>query len=145
MDEDRRTSINELNSYLKGEYMAIDSYKKFIKKLHEPQGKKDMENILKDHKDHAHTISEQIKALGGTPAQSVGIGGKIGQMMNSLENIGRRSDLDIFRQARYWEEKGTKMAHEIVKGDLDQASNLLIENIVNTDKNHITILENHLH
>lgn len=145
MNEGKDTSIKELNSYLKGEYMAIDSYEKYIKKLQNPQIKKDMENILRDHRDHAHTISERIKQLGGSPAQSVGVSGKMGEIMNSIKNVTRRSDEDIVREASYWEEKGTRMAHEIVKGDLDQTSNLLIENIINTDKNHVSILNTHLH
>lgn len=145
MDRETTTSINELNAYLKGEYMAIDSYEKYIEKLHTPQAKEDMNSILKDHKEHAHMISERIKQLGGNPVQSVGISGKMGELMNSIKNIGPRSDEEIFREASYWEEKGTNMAHEIVKGDLDPESGSIIENIINTDRSHIDTLKKHFH
>jgi bacterioferritin (cytochrome b1) len=143
MYKDSETSIEELNTYLKGEFMAIDSYQKYIKKLHDPKAKEDMQNILDDHRRHAEMISERIEQLGGKPAKSVGLDGKMGELMNSIKNIPNRSDEDICREACYWEEKGSKMAMETVKGDLDHLSNTMIREIYSTDMNHLDTLRSH--
>jgi bacterioferritin (cytochrome b1) len=143
MYKDRQTSIEELNTYLKGEYMAIDSYEKYIKKIHDTQTKAEMQNILEDHKQHAEMISDRIEHLGGKPAKSLGLDGKVGQFMNSIKNIAKRSDEEICREACYWEEKGSKMAMEVVKGDLDHLSNSMISEIYSTDMNHLDKLRSH--
>lgn len=143
MYRDRKTSVEELNTYLKGEYMAIDSYEKYIKKLHNPAAISDMQNILEDHRRHAEMISDRIEHLGGKPAKSVGLDGKMGEIMNSIKNITKRSDEEICREACYWEEKGSKMAMEVVKGDLDHLSSSMIREIYSTDMSHLDKLRSH--
>ncbi|WP_163215738.1 DUF2383 domain-containing protein [Clostridium thermarum] len=143
MYQDREVSVEELNTYLKGEYMAIDSYEKYAKKVHDPKIKADIESIIQDHKQHAEMISDRIEHLGGKPAKTVGLEGKMGQLMSSLKNITKRTDAEICKELCYWEEKGSKMAMEVVKGDLDKESESMIRKIYSKDMDHINKLKSH--
>ncbi|SCN26095.1 Bacterioferritin (cytochrome b1) [Clostridium sp. N3C] len=139
-----KAPIEELNAYLKGEYMAIDSYKKYINKATDPAVKADLECILQDHTRHAQLIADRIRQLGGEPAQSVDLMGKMGQLMNSIKNITEKSDVEICQEACYWEEQGSKMGMEVVKGDLDPTSCALIKDIYAKDMEHIDKLKKHI-
>lgn len=144
MSTETKTAIEELNTYLKGEYMAIDSYKKYINKASNPSFKADLEKILQDHARHAQMIADRIRQLGGEPAESVDLKGMVGQIMNSIKNIPDKSDLEICQEACYWEEQGSKMGMEVVKGDLDATSCALIRDIYAKDMEHIDKLKSHL-
>lgn len=143
MYSETTASVEELNAYLKGEYMAIDSYKKYINKASDPAVKADLQEILQDHTRHAQMISDRIRLLGGEPAESVDLKGKVGQIMNSIKNIVDKSDAEICEEARYWEEQGSKMGMEIVKGDLDPTSCALIRDIYSKDMEHLDKLKRH--
>lgn len=144
MYSESKASIEELNAYLKGEYMAIDSYKKYINKATDPAVKADLEEILQDHTRHAQMISDRIRQLGGEPAESVDLKGKMGQLMNSIKNMTDKSDREICEETCYWEEQGSKMGMEIVKGDLDPTSCALIRDIYSKDMEHIDKLKRHI-
>lgn len=143
MYSETTASVEELNAYLKGEYMAIDSYKKYINKASDPAVKADLQEILQDHTRHAQMISDRIRQLGGEPAESLDLKGKVGQLMNTIKNITDKSDAEICQEACYWEEQGSKMGMEVVKGDLDATSCALIKDIYSKDMAHIDKLRRH--
>lgn len=138
-----KTSSKELNAFLKGECMAIDSYEKYINMVNDPSIKTDMSQILKVHRENAQKLSDRIIQLGGKPTNSVGLRGKFGQMMGSIKDIKKHSDDDICKKAYYWENKGSNMAEEIVKGDIDSESANLVNEIISTDKNNLNNLKKH--
>ena len=56
----KKTSISELNAILKGEYMAIDSYGKYIDNISDSNAKSELQRIQKEHKN---TTKFQIMEL----------------------------------------------------------------------------------
>jgi Bacterioferritin (cytochrome b1) len=138
------TAINELNAFLKGEYMAIDIYEDYIRTVDSTNTQNILQSIQSDHKNHAKQISDRIKNLGGVPSKSVGFTGKIAENINSLKHINKSDDNSILREAYSGEDKGIKMAEEIVKGDLDTESASMINIILETDKQHLNLLKNNI-
>lgn len=136
------TAIQELNAFLKGEYMAIDSYDTFIQKSTDPKVKAEFQRIQQEHKNHALQISERIQNLGGRPATGLDIKGKIAETVSNIKNSRPKNDVDILVQAYDGENMGINTATEIVKGDLDSESMNLIGNIINQDKTHLIDLNN---
>lgn len=133
-------TINELNAFLKGEYMAIDSYNDFIQKAADPKVKAEFQRIQQEHKLHAIQISERIQNLGGRPATGLDIKGKIAEKVSNIKNSRLKNDVDILVQAYDGENMGINIATEIVKGDLDNESMNLIGNIISQDKTHLVDL-----
>ncbi|QCX33548.1 DUF2383 domain-containing protein [Caloramator sp. E03] len=134
--------IDELNTLLKGEYMGIDSYEKFIQKVQNKHVKHELQNIQKDHKNHAIKIAERIQDLGGEPVNGVGFIGKIAEVASNIKNINKKSDIEILKQAYDGEDFGIRMATEVVKGDLDGNSAVLVKEMLNEDRNHLDTLNN---
>jgi rubrerythrin len=136
----KNTSINELNALLKGEHMAIHGYEKYMESIKEPAIKEELQKIQIDHKQHAIRLAERIQNLGGHPSRDVGVAGEIGQIMSTIKQLGRKNTENILRDAYNGENNGIKMAEELVKGDLDEQSGALVNDILNTDKNHLSTL-----
>jgi bacterioferritin len=134
-------TVNELNAYLKGEYMAIDSYEKFIGSVKDRSIKSQFQRIQKEHKDHAARVAERIQSLGGRPVNGLGLDGKIIKTLSSMKYIGRNDDDFYVNQAYSGEDKGIKMAEEVVKGDLDRDSTALIKDLLNQDREHLSTLQ----
>lgn len=134
--------VKELNSLLKGEYMAIEGYERFIQNLEDEEIKTELQRIQKDHKQHAILIAERIQNLGGRPVDGVGIMGEMAQAFDSIKNIPNEKDTRfILHDAYEGEQKGIQMAEEIAKGDLDKESEDLIKKILKEDRKHIKTLE----
>jgi len=134
--------INELNTFLKGEHMAVNGYEKYIQKTDDKEIKQSLQKIQQDHKQHAVKIAERIQNIGGQPANEVGVVGKMAGLMSKLKNINKKDTLSILKLAHDGEKNGINMAKEIVKGDLDQKSSNLINNIINDDQQHLSTLKN---
>lgn len=135
------TSINELNTILKGEYMAIQGYENYMEKVQDPNVKSELQRIQIDHKQNSIRIAERIQNLGGRPSSDVGVAGEIGQIFSSLRGMNKKDTKCIINQAYKGERNGIKMANEIVKGDLDPQSMTLINDILEVDKSHLAALD----
>ena len=139
-----RKVVNELNAYLKGEYMAIKAYDNFINRIKEPAMRLELQKIQKDHKQHAVKVSGRIRDLGGTPAKGPGLMGTMADMKNLLK---RNSDDTkfILQDANNGEYRGIKMAEEVVKGDLDAESLKLVKGLLEEDRSHVGRLSSYIH
>jgi bacterioferritin len=137
-----KTSVNELNAFLKGEHMAIDSYERYIEKIKDTNIKEELQNIQKDHKLHATIIGERILNLGGHPVNGVGLTGKVAEVASVVKDIGLKGTTAILKEVKNGEDNGIKMAQEIVKGDLDNDSMTMINSILDDDRQHLSMLDN---
>ncbi len=128
---------NELNSLLKGEYMAVSSFEKCIQNISDENAKNELKLIQENHKLHTAKISERIQDLGGKPVNGVGISGKVAEIVSDLKNITKKNPVSLLKEVYSGEDKGIKVAREMVKGDLDKESMSLINNILNEDNSHL--------
>lgn len=136
----KNTSINELNALLKGEYMAVDGYERYIRKVEDPNVKNELQKIQQEHKNHAIKIAQRIQDLGGKPAAGVGIAGKTAEVVSAVKDIGLKGTTSILVDAYNGEDKGIKMATEVVKGDLDSQSAAMVKEMLDDDRTHLTTL-----
>ena len=136
-----KTSVKELNTFLKGEYMAVDGYQGYIDKVEDEKIKGELEKIKQDHEKHTERISQQIEKLGGQPIQGVGMMGKMAEMVSGVKNMTKDDTNSILEAAYHGEGQGIKMAEEVIKGDLDEKSNQMISEILDTDREHLDTLE----
>jgi len=131
------TTIKELNTILKGEHMAVKSYEKFISDLKDEYVRDYFNEVSDDHKKHAQLIANRIKELGGDPAEGTGLAGIMTDMSSAIKNLTKRSTLDILKDAYNGEDRGIGKTEEIVKGDLDEKSAVLINKILSEDHDHL--------
>lgn len=136
-----KKNVTALNAYLKGEYMAIDSYEQFIQKVQDNKLKAQFQSIQQDHKRHAIKVAQRIQNLGARPVGGVGLTGKISEIISSFKYIGKNDNF-LLRKAYNGEDKGIQMAEKVVKGDLDKHSAELVTALLNEDRGHLNTLEN---
>jgi uncharacterized protein (TIGR02284 family) len=68
-----KSSIDQLNSFLRGEMAAVETYQMAINKLDPASAARDELLVnLKSHQDRVMMLQDALTALGGTPAKSSG-------------------------------------------------------------------------
>lgn len=141
MDNKDSVVTKELNAFLEGNYMAVHGYERFIQHVKDLDVKNELQRIQQEHKQNSALIAERIQNLGGVPVDGPGLMGTMGETMNKLK--GTTDDTAfILKDAAQSEDKGIKMAEEIVKGDLDRESRMLVEGILDTNRQHVSQLNN---
>jgi bacterioferritin len=136
----KNSSIKELNAILKGEYMAIDAYKKYVDSISDINAKAELQKIQDEHKNQAQMLTNRIEELGGKAKQSSGVLGKVALTISSVKDIGNNKPSSFVKKALNGESNGVKLVTEMVKGDLDSTSMHLVNSMVNQDKDHINTL-----
>ena len=133
---DKTTVINELNTVLKGEQMAVEAYEKFISAADDDKIRESFQQIQLNHKEHTGKLAERIQNLGAIPDYSTGVTGVFANMKLGMETNGK-SSIDILKRAYDGEDKGIAAAEEVVRGDLDDTSLELVKNILSRDHDHL--------
>lgn len=75
MAEAREQSVDVLNSFLRGEISAVETYRQALEKVERPQIASQLQDCMTSHQQRVTLLSEQIRTLGGTPSTSSGVWG----------------------------------------------------------------------
>ena len=75
MAEAREESVDVLNSFLRGEISAVETYRQALEKVERPQLRTQLQDCMQSHAQRVTLLSEQIRTLGGTPSTSSGVWG----------------------------------------------------------------------
>jgi len=133
--------IEELNSLLEGNYMAIHGYERYIQHVKDPNIKKELQRIQQEHKQNSALIAERIQNLGGVPVDGPGFMGSMAEVMNKFKGTSDDTEF-ILKDAAESENKGIKMAEELVRGNLDDESRKVVEKILDVNRKHVSQLNN---
>jgi len=136
MDEPNIKTLNEL---LRGEHMAIGSYESVLPTFQHQQTREEINNILRDHKQHAIEITDRIISLGGIPKESTGVAGVMSQTKLKAEGV-FRSEKSMLEKLYDGEDQGIAIVEQIIKGDLDSTSLEMVQKILSTDHDHLNKL-----
>ena len=134
---ENNTSIKNLNTLLKGEHMAIESYEKFIQSSNDDKIKSSLQEIQRDHKEHAAKLAQRIQSIGGKPEYGTGIPGAISSVRLTLETRAKTDSMEILKRAYDGEDKGIALAEKAAKCDLDEDSKKLVNVILSDDHDHL--------
>lgn len=136
--------IQELNTFLEGNFMAIHAYENYIAHVQDNKLKEIFQHLQQNHKKHAMIISERIQNLGGVASNDVGMMGNIAQIMTNLKGS-TKNDTSILKDALVGEHRGIKKSKELLEGDLDPESLKMVHDILDNNEKHIELLNKLLH
>jgi bacterioferritin len=136
MDEPNIKTLNEL---LKGEHMAVQSYESVMPYLTE-NTRKEISDIIRDHKQHALEISDRITKLGGVPVESTGMAGVMSQMKLKAESM-VQDEKNMLVKLYDGEDQGIAAVEEVSRGDLDETSMEMVKKMLRTDHDHLKKLQ----
>ncbi|MFO7568054.1 MAG: DUF2383 domain-containing protein [Enhygromyxa sp.] len=80
--QNKEQDIDKLNSFLRGEISAVETYNQAIEKLEdEPAVMQQLQNLRDSHAARVQQLSSQIRTLGGTPDDSSGMWGGFAKLV----------------------------------------------------------------
>jgi uncharacterized protein (TIGR02284 family) len=74
-------SIDQLNSFLRGELSAVETYRQAISKLPHSAHRALFEQCARSHEDRADLLMREVRRLGGTPAEDSGTWGTFAKIV----------------------------------------------------------------
>lgn len=75
------TDVETLNSFLRGEISAVETYRQAIDHVSNDRIRSQLEDCLHDHEHRVESIRERIEKLGGTPSESSGPWGTFAKLV----------------------------------------------------------------
>ena len=75
------TTINQLNSFLRGELSAAETYRLALERLEQSQHRPTLIQCSRSHEERARLLTEAILGRGGEPANSSGAWGSLVRMI----------------------------------------------------------------
>ena len=75
------TDVETLNSFLRGEISAVETYRQAIGRVSDERLRSDLEDCLHDHEHRVEAIRERVEKLGGTPVGSSGLWGTFAKLV----------------------------------------------------------------
>lgn len=121
--------IKELNTALKGEHMAIESFDHFIQDTKDENVKRHLMDMQQQHQFHAIQLSERIQQLGGNPVNTSGMPGIIAEVKHKI-SPNRYIDHSIIKTAIEGEEIGLQAYGDIFANLSDPANKKLTEEMI---------------
>ncbi|MBY0121990.1 DUF2383 domain-containing protein [Bacillus sp. S/N-304-OC-R1] len=136
--------IEELNTLLRGTYMGIRSFEHYIEKVGDTDLKRQFQSMQQEIKHNAQKLSERIQNLGGIPADSEGVSGSMHSFMHKMMLENERNKM-IEDAIKGLENYGVQYSEELVRGDLDQESMEIAEDVIDTSRRQAEELKRLLH
>jgi uncharacterized protein (TIGR02284 family) len=143
--DDSNEAVRQLNSFLRGEISAAETYRMAIDKLNDSEQALAAANagllreIQEEHSRAAQTLRDRIQELGGEPSDSSGAWGAWASSVQGTMNLlGDRSALKSLKEG---EEHGLK-DYQAGLEDVDASSQQLVENqLIPQQQRHINLLD----
>jgi uncharacterized protein (TIGR02284 family) len=77
------TDVETLNSFLRGEISAVETYRKAIGHVSDENIRGQLEDCLHDHEQRVGSLRERIEKLGGTPSEGSGLWGTFAKLVQT--------------------------------------------------------------
>ena len=134
--------VRQLNSFLRGEISAAETYRMAIDKVADAGDAANaglLREIQEEHGRAAQGIRDRIRELGGEPSDSSGAWGAWAKTVQGTMNL--FGDASALKSLKEGEEHGLKDYQEAID-DVDASSGQLIQNqLIPAQQRHINLLD----
>jgi uncharacterized protein (TIGR02284 family) len=134
------TDITALNSLLRGEMSAIETYRQALEKAGTEPGAQDLHRFAKDHRDAADNLWHHIEQHGGKPSEGSGAWGSWAKSVEGTAKLfGNTTALKALKEG---EEHGLKDYQDALNNkDMAPECLTLIRGLVEKQREHIAALD----
>ncbi len=91
---DQSQTITQLNSFLRGELSAVESYRLALEHLEQSEFRATLVQCSRSHEERARLLTEAILGRGGEPSPSSGAWGSLVRMIERSAIRARRGGCD---------------------------------------------------
>jgi len=81
LDTKNGSDVDQLNSFLRGEISAVETYRQAIEKLSSSPNVMTLRECLRSHEQRVTTLTQEVRRLGGEPATSSGVWGAFAKVV----------------------------------------------------------------
>jgi hypothetical protein len=78
---DTDKSVNQLNSFLRGEISSVETYRQALDRIQDQRVRNELQNLLRSHQERCDLLRARIVELGGTPDKSSGLWGTFAKLV----------------------------------------------------------------
>ena len=134
------TDVNALNSLLRGEMSAIETYRQALEKVGTDSGAQDLHRFAKDHRDAADQLWRHVEDHGGKPSEGSGAWGSWAKTVEGTAKLfGNAAALKALKEG---EEHGLKDYQSALQNkDMAPECLALIRGLVTKQQEHIAALD----
>ena len=104
----KEETIKQLNSFLKGINMGIDSFEIYLDKTDSSKLKHEFTKIISKFKSQKKIIISYIEKVNGDPNDSLGVSGEIASFFERVKDIFMNNDDEILKSATNAMDMGIK-------------------------------------
>jgi len=87
MDEAMTRTVDHLNSFLRGELAAVETYRLALQKLDASPNRGMFEHCARSHAERARVLAEEIRRFGGVPSESSGPWGTFAKLVEGSASV----------------------------------------------------------
>jgi uncharacterized protein (TIGR02284 family) len=125
----RDRTVEQLNSLLRGEISAVQTYDQAIQKLDGAHAAEaaELRRIAQEHGEHAQELRTRVRMLGGEPDDSAGAWGGLVQVVEGASRL--LGDVAALKALREGEEHGLRDYRDALS-ELDAESRRLVQDVL---------------
>ncbi|WNG59807.1 DUF2383 domain-containing protein [Archangium gephyra] len=75
------TDVETLNSFLRGEISAVETYRQAIGRVSDERLRSQLEDCMHDHEHRVEAIRDRVEKLGGKPVEGSGVWGAFAKLV----------------------------------------------------------------
>ncbi len=84
--------VDQLNSFLRGELAAVETYRQALSKVRDPEARLELEDCMRSHSERVELLRRDIAARGGAPAHDAGAWGSFTKLITgSAKAFGQKA------------------------------------------------------
>lgn len=92
-------SVEALNSFLRGEISAVETYRQALGHISSDLARRQLEACQKDHEHRVESLRERIEKLGGRPSEGSGAWGTFAQLVQGgADTIGEEAAIQALER-----------------------------------------------
>ncbi|HEX5759523.1 MAG TPA: DUF2383 domain-containing protein [Thermoanaerobaculia bacterium] len=134
------TGIEQLNSLLRGEMSAIETYRLAIEKVGDEPFAEELHAFQRDHRDAADRLWHHVERHEGRPSADSGPWGGFAKLVQGTANL--FGDASALKSLKEGEEHGLKDYEEALHNtDLPQDAVELVRELMAKQRQHIATLD----
>jgi hypothetical protein len=130
--------VDTLNSFLRGELSAVESYRQAIDKLSNSSARPMLEDCQLSHAERVTKLRAQIERLGGSPSEKSGAWGAFaGAVEGTAKVFGEKTAIAALEEG---EDHGLKLYHrDMAKLDADSRELVVTDLLPEQERTHRTL------
>jgi uncharacterized protein (TIGR02284 family) len=118
------TNVDTLNSFLRGEISAVETYRQALEKLTDSRARSELEECARSHEQRVEKLRAQVIRLGGQPEKTSGAWGGFAKLVEGGAKLfGEKAAIAALEEG---EDRGLRLYKDDID-KLDPTTRVLVE------------------